>query len=37
MDILGSRILLHPTDLARSHAFYRDTLSLAIYREYGDA
>ena len=35
MEVLGSRILLRPTDLARSHAFYRDTLGLAIYREFG--
>lgn len=36
MDVLASRILLRPTDLARSHAFYRDTLGLAIHREFGD-
>lgn len=35
MEVLGSRILLHPIDLARSHTFYRDTLGLAIYREFG--
>lgn len=35
MEVLGSRILLHPIDLARSHSFYRDTLGLAIYREFG--
>jgi catechol 2,3-dioxygenase-like lactoylglutathione lyase family enzyme len=35
MEVLGSRILLCPTDLARSHSFYRDTLGLAIYREFG--
>ena len=34
MDVLGSRVLLHPTDLARSHAFYRDTMGLAVYREF---
>ena len=34
MDILGSRILLHPGDLNRSR-FYRDVLGLAIYREFG--
>lgn len=36
MEILGSRILIHPTDPARSLAFYRDTLGLAVYREFGD-
>src|SRR5687767_5350241 len=35
MEILGSRILLRPNELARSHRFYRDTLGLAIYREFG--
>ena len=35
MEVLGSRILLRPSDLARSHAFYRDTLGLAIHREFG--
>jgi catechol 2,3-dioxygenase-like lactoylglutathione lyase family enzyme len=32
MEVLGSRILLHPTELERSHRFYRDTLGLAVYR-----
>jgi catechol 2,3-dioxygenase-like lactoylglutathione lyase family enzyme len=35
MEVLGSRILLRPTQLDRSHRFYRDTLGLAIYREFG--
>jgi predicted enzyme related to lactoylglutathione lyase len=35
MEVLGSRILLHPSDLERSYRFYRDTLGLAIYREFG--
>jgi catechol 2,3-dioxygenase-like lactoylglutathione lyase family enzyme len=35
MEVLGSRILLRPTQLLRSHRFYRDTLGLAIYREFG--
>jgi predicted enzyme related to lactoylglutathione lyase len=35
MDVLSSRILLHPTDLARSQGFYRDVLGLAVYREFG--
>lgn len=36
MEVLASRILLHPSDLQRSHRFYRDTLGLAIYREFGN-
>lgn len=36
MEILGSRVLLHPTDPARSRAFYRETLGLAVFREFGD-
>lgn len=35
MEVLNSRILLHPTDPERTRAFYRDTLGLAIYREFG--
>ena len=35
MEILSSRVLLRPSDLARSHAFYRDILGLAVYREFG--
>lgn len=35
MDILSGRTLLRPTDPARSQAFYRDTLGLGIYREFG--
>jgi predicted enzyme related to lactoylglutathione lyase len=35
MDVLSSRVLLRPTDLERSRAFYRDDLGLAIYREFG--
>ncbi len=34
MEILAARILLRPTDHARSLAFYRDVLGLAIYREF---
>ena len=37
MDVLAGRILLHPVDRARSVAFYRDTLGLAIAREFGPA
>ena len=34
MEVLGSRILLHPRDRERSTAFYRDVLGLAIHREF---
>lgn len=35
MEVLSSRILVRPSDPARSHRFYRDALGLAIYREFG--
>jgi catechol 2,3-dioxygenase-like lactoylglutathione lyase family enzyme len=35
VDVLTSRILLRPADLARSRQFYRDVLGLAVYREFG--
>jgi predicted enzyme related to lactoylglutathione lyase len=35
MEVLGSRILLHPTQLHRSQQFYRDIVGLAIHREFG--
>lgn len=35
MEILNSRVLLHPSDPDRSRTFYGDTLGLAIYREFG--
>ncbi|MCW2622368.1 MAG: Glyoxalase/bleomycin resistance protein/dioxygenase [Frankiales bacterium] len=35
MDVLSSRILLRPADLARSQHFYREILGLAVYREFG--
>ena len=35
MEVLSSRILVRPTDPARSRQFYRDTLGLAVYREFG--
>jgi catechol 2,3-dioxygenase-like lactoylglutathione lyase family enzyme len=35
VEVLSSRILLHPTDPERSHRFYRDTLGLPVYREFG--
>jgi catechol 2,3-dioxygenase-like lactoylglutathione lyase family enzyme len=34
MEFLRSRLLLRPRDPDRSLAFYRDTLGLAIYREF---
>lgn len=37
MEILSSRILLRPTDPERSRRFYRDTLGLAVHREFGPA
>lgn len=35
MDVLSSRVLLRPVHLDRSLRFYRDTLGLAIAREFG--
>ena len=35
MEILSSRVLLRPADPDRSRAFYRDTLGLAVAREFG--
>lgn len=35
MDVLSSRILLRPANLAASRHFYRDVLGLAVYREFG--
>jgi catechol 2,3-dioxygenase-like lactoylglutathione lyase family enzyme len=37
VDVLSSRVLLRPSDLARSRRFYRDVLGLAVYREFGPA
>lgn len=34
MDVLSSRVLIHPKDLDVSTAFYRDTLGLAIDKEF---
>ncbi len=34
MEVLAGRVLLRPTDLDRSRAFYRDTLKLPIFREF---
>ena len=35
MEVLSSRILLRPSDSARSQTFYGDVLGLAVYREFG--
>ncbi|MFC8342079.1 VOC family protein [Streptomyces rubiginosohelvolus] len=35
VHVLGSRILLYPTDPDRSRAFYGEALGLAVYREFG--
>jgi len=35
MDVLSSRVLLHPTDPPHSHRFYRDVVGLAVAREFG--
>jgi catechol 2,3-dioxygenase-like lactoylglutathione lyase family enzyme len=34
MEVLAGRVLLHPVDMGRSLAFYRDVLGLAIAREF---
>jgi catechol 2,3-dioxygenase-like lactoylglutathione lyase family enzyme len=35
MEILSSRVIVHPADLARSRRFYEDVVGLRIYREWG--
>src|SRR5437867_6664533 len=35
MEVLASRVLLRPSDLERSIAFYRDEIGLHVFREYG--
>jgi predicted enzyme related to lactoylglutathione lyase len=35
MEVLSSRVLLRPSDAARSRTFYADVLGLAVYREFG--
>jgi predicted enzyme related to lactoylglutathione lyase len=37
MDVLSSRVILRPSDPERSRRFYRETLGLAVYREFGPA
>jgi catechol 2,3-dioxygenase-like lactoylglutathione lyase family enzyme len=34
VEVLAGRVLIHPTDLARSTAFYRDVLGLGVFREF---
>jgi catechol 2,3-dioxygenase-like lactoylglutathione lyase family enzyme len=34
VEVLAGRVLVRPTDLARSTAFYRDVLGLAVFREF---
>jgi hypothetical protein len=34
-EVLSSRVLLRPSDRARSQAFYADVLGLPVYREFG--
>ena len=36
MDVLSSRILIRPTDPDRSRQFYRDSLGLAVCRQFGE-
>ncbi|MFW6034553.1 MAG: VOC family protein [bacterium] len=35
MEVLSSRVLLRPSDPERSRRFYRETMGLAVYREFG--
>lgn len=35
MEILASRFLIRPADYERSLTFYRDSIGLAIFRDYG--
>jgi predicted enzyme related to lactoylglutathione lyase len=37
MEVLSSRVLVRPADPERSRRFYRETLGLAVYREFGPA
>jgi predicted enzyme related to lactoylglutathione lyase len=37
MEVLSSRMLVRPADPERSRRFYRETLGLAVYREFGPA
>lgn len=35
MEVLSGRVLVRPGDPERSRRFYRETLGLAVYREFG--
>jgi catechol 2,3-dioxygenase-like lactoylglutathione lyase family enzyme len=35
MEVLSSRVLLHPVDFERSLRFYSESLGLHVYREWG--
>lgn len=35
MEVLASRVLLHPRDHAASRHFYEDVLGLGVFREFG--
>ena len=35
MEVLSSRVLLHPVDFERSLRFYAESLGLHVYREWG--
>jgi catechol 2,3-dioxygenase-like lactoylglutathione lyase family enzyme len=37
MEVLSSRVLVRPVDAERSRRFYRETLGLPVYREFGPA
>jgi catechol 2,3-dioxygenase-like lactoylglutathione lyase family enzyme len=37
MEVLSSRVLIRPSEPARSRRFYRDQLGLAVHREFGPA
>ena len=35
MEVLSSRVMVHPTDFERSFRFYAENLGLHVYREWG--
>src|SRR5215207_1051093 len=37
MEVLSSRVLLRPTNFERSFRFYKQTLGLHVYREWGSS
>jgi catechol 2,3-dioxygenase-like lactoylglutathione lyase family enzyme len=36
MEVLASRLILHPSDMAQSRQFYEQVLGLRIFHEYGN-